>query len=161
MRISWPLIFLFISNIWRRRPPCPRASDSVAVWNDSVPVSHHTLGYSIKKISNQDYQLCMSTFATVHQKSRNIQGIDELLISKVRARFRCINEILFITRSVSNREFKSLIKNQLLSEFLEDKNDSNVVVNVPKKRSVLSQITCCWDFYIYLYIYFYVSAFIY
>lgn len=52
-----------------------------------------------------------------------------------------------------NREFKSLIKNQLLSEFLEDKNDSNVLVNVPKERSVLSQITCCWDFYIYLYIY--------
>lgn len=47
-----------------------------------------------------------------------------------------------------NREFKSLIKNQLLSEFLEDKNDSNVLVNVPKERSVLSQITCCRDFYI-------------
>lgn len=36
-----------------------------------------------------------------------------------------------------NGEFKSLIKNHLLSEFLEDKNDSNVVVNVPKERSVL------------------------
>lgn len=46
-----------------------------------------------------------------------------------------------------NREFKSLIENQLLSEFLEDKNDSNVLVNVPKERSVLSQITCCRDLY--------------
>lgn len=48
-------------------------TDSVAVWNDSVPaVGHHTLGYSIKTISNQDYQLCMSTIAILHQKSRNI-----------------------------------------------------------------------------------------
>lgn len=44
-------------------------------------------------------------------------------------------------------------------EFLEDKNDSNVLVNVPKERSVLSQITCCWDFYIKMV--HYVSAFIY
>lgn len=33
-----------------------------------------------------------------------------------------------------NGEFKSLIKNHLLSEFLEDKNDSNVMVNVPKEN---------------------------
>lgn len=33
-----------------------------------------------------------------------------------------------------NGEFKSLIKNHLLSEFLEDKKDSNVMVNVPKEN---------------------------
>lgn len=47
-----------------------------------------------------------------------------------------------------NGEFKSLIKNHLLSEFLEDKNDSNVVVNVPRKGQYYFQITCCRDFYI-------------
>lgn len=79
-------------------------TDSVAVWNDdSVPaVGHHTLGYSIKTLSNLDCQLFILNIAIVHQKSRNISGIDELLISKARARkFRCINEILFITKSVS------------------------------------------------------------
>lgn len=47
-------------------------TDSVAVWNDSVPAVGNTLGYSIKTISNLDCQLFILNIAIVHQKSRNI-----------------------------------------------------------------------------------------
>lgn len=75
MRISWHLNFYLFTIYEDGGGEGIRAlvTDSVAVWNDSVPaVGHHTLGYSMKTISNLDCQLFILNIAIVHQKSRNI-----------------------------------------------------------------------------------------
>lgn len=66
MRISWHLNF-YLFTIYedgRGKGIHALVTDSVAVWNDSVPaVGHHTLGYSIKTISNLDCQLFILNIA--------------------------------------------------------------------------------------------------
>lgn len=76
MRISWHLnfyLFLIYEDGGGGEGIHALVTDSVSVWNDSVPaVGHHTLGYSIKTISNLDCQPFILNIAIVHQKSRNI-----------------------------------------------------------------------------------------